>query len=38
MKVLNVGGNSKDIALPALYEGWEQILLDVDPQGKPDIV
>jgi hypothetical protein len=37
-KVLNVGGNSRNIALPAVYQGWEQVLLDIDPRGKPDIV
>lgn len=37
-KVLNVGGNSKDIPLPANYQGWENVLLDIDPRGKPDVV
>jgi len=37
-KVLNVGGNSKEIALPPQYAGWEHLLLDIDPQGNPDIV
>ena len=37
-KVLNVGGNSKDIALPALYDGWEIVLLDIDPRGNPDVL
>lgn len=37
-KVLNVGGRSKEIALPIEYEGWEHILSDIDPQGNPDIV
>jgi len=37
-RVLNVGGNSKAIALPAPYAGWEQVLLDIDPGGAPDIV
>lgn len=37
-KVLNVGGNSKEIPLPSQYKGWENILLDIDPKGKPDIV
>jgi protein O-GlcNAc transferase len=36
--VLNVGGNNKNIALPNHYEGWDKILLDIDPTGKPDIV
>lgn len=37
-RLLNVGGNSKNIAMPAMYEGWEHVLLDIDPAGKPDIV
>lgn len=37
-KVLNVGGNSKDIPLPSQYDGWMHVLLDIDPRGNPDIV
>lgn len=37
-KVLNVGGNSKDIPLPENYQGWENVLLDIDPRGKPDVL
>jgi hypothetical protein len=37
-RVLNVGGNSKDIPLPENYRGWENVLLDIDPRGKPDVV
>jgi SAM-dependent methyltransferase len=37
-KVLNVGGNSKDIPLPSQYDGWTHVLLDIDPRGNPDIV
>jgi len=36
--VLNVGGNSKDIALPAIYQGWSNVLLDIDARGKPDVL
>jgi ubiquinone/menaquinone biosynthesis C-methylase UbiE len=36
--VLNVGGGSKDIPLPLLYNGYKQILLDIDPAGNPDVV
>jgi len=36
-KVLNVGGNSKEIELPVQYTGWEHILLDIDERVKPDI-
>lgn len=37
-KVLNVGGNSKEIPLPAHYAGYEHLLLDIDPRGAPDIL
>lgn len=36
MKVLNVGGGAtRD--LPKRYDGWGQILLDINPDVKPDI-
>jgi len=35
--VLNVGGNSRDIVLPPIYQGWTQVLLDIDAAAKPDI-
>ena len=38
MRLLNVGGSNKAIPIPPYYGGWEHILLDVDPQGKPDIL
>ncbi len=37
-KVLNVGGNSNAIQLPSQYDNYNQILLDIDPKGSPDIV
>ena len=37
-KVLNVGGNNKTIPLPSQYLGWQHVLLDIDPRGKPDVV
>ena len=37
-KVLNVGGGSKAIAIPAHYEGWEHVLLDIDASRNPDVV
>ena len=37
-RVLNVGGNCKAILLPPIYDGWEHLLLDIDPRGKPDVV
>ncbi|HEX5360125.1 MAG TPA: methyltransferase domain-containing protein [Fluviicoccus sp.] len=36
--VLNVGGNSKSIPLPEIYQGWDQIWLDIDPAVKPDVL
>lgn len=36
-KLLNIGGGkSKDI--PSFYDGWEQDLLDIDPNINPDIL
>ena len=37
MRVLNVGGNDRHIAIPTHYEGWEHLILDIDPAVKPDI-
>jgi ubiquinone/menaquinone biosynthesis C-methylase UbiE len=37
-KVLNVGGNNKEIPLPPQYAEFEHLLLDIDPRGSPDIV
>jgi len=37
-RVLNVGGSSKAIPIPAHYSGWGHLLLDIDPTGNPDIV
>jgi len=37
-RVLNVGGGSEGIGLPEQYEGWQKVLLDIDPKGEPDIV
>lgn len=36
--VLNVGGNNKNIPLPPQYAGFNHVLLDIDPQGFPDII
>src|SRR5450631_715017 len=36
--VLNVGGGSKDLAIPSKYDGWRHIMLDIDARGGPDIV
>ena len=36
--VLNVGGSSRNIALPAIYAGYEHLLLDIDPKGQPDLL
>jgi SAM-dependent methyltransferase len=35
--VLNVGGGSKSISIPACYDGWDHVLLDINPKGIPDI-
>lgn len=37
-KVLNVGGNTKNIPIPDAYQGWQHDLLDIDPRGNPDVV
>lgn len=37
MRVLNVGGGASR-NLPAIYKGWDQDLLDIDPGVRPDIV
>ena len=37
-RVLNVGGGSKSIPIPAHYEGWEHVLLDIDARQKADVV
>jgi SAM-dependent methyltransferase len=36
--VLNVGGHDKTIPLPPQYAEFQQLLLDIDPAGKPDVV
>ena len=37
-RLLNVGGNSKKIAIPEQYDGWQHDLLDIDASKEPDIV
>jgi hypothetical protein len=37
-RVLNVGGNNRSIPLPEQYRGWENVLLDIDPRGNPDVL
>lgn len=37
-RVLNVGGNDKNIPIPAHYSGWQHDLLDIDPKAKPDVL
>jgi SAM-dependent methyltransferase len=37
-RVLNVGGGSKRIAIPAHYAGWAHLLLDIKPAPDVDIV
>lgn len=36
--VLNVGGNSKSIPIPAHYGSWRHLLLDISPSDDADIV
>jgi SAM-dependent methyltransferase len=38
LRVLNVGGNNKNIPIPSYFANFEHLLLDIDPKGKPDIV
>jgi predicted SAM-dependent methyltransferase len=38
MKLLNVGGASKLIPIPAIYDGWEHLMLDIDPKSEADII
>jgi SAM-dependent methyltransferase len=37
-RMLNVGGGSKSNPIPACFEGWDHLLLDIDPRCTPDIV
>lgn len=37
-RLLNVGGNNKDIPLPPSYADFEHHLLDVDASRRPDIL
>jgi hypothetical protein len=37
-KVLNVGGNNKDLAIPPHFADFEHLLLDIDPRGAPDVL
>ena len=36
--LLNVGGGSKSFAIPKHYDGWQHLLLDIDPKGGADVV
>lgn len=37
-RVLNVGGGSKQIAIPPHYQGWRHLLLDIAPGPDVDVV
>ena len=37
-RVLNVGSGIEGIALPALFDGWQVLRLDIDPITKADII
>ncbi len=36
-RVLNVGGHSREIALPPQFASFEHLMLDIDPATSPDI-
>ncbi len=36
--LLNVGGGSKTFAIPGHYDGWQHLLLDIDPKGGAEVV
>ncbi len=36
--LLNVGGGSKTFAIPPHYDGWQHLLLDIDPKGGAEVV
>lgn len=38
MRVLNVGGCNKHIAIPAHFDGWEHHLLDIEKNDEVDVV
>lgn len=38
MRVLNVGGNNKAIPIPPFFDGWDHVLLDIDPECGADLV
>lgn len=38
MRLLNVGGGSKNIPLPKIYDGCEHVMLDIDPKSGADII
>lgn len=38
LRVLNVGGNNKEIPIPSHFDQWQHDLLDIDPRGKPDLL
>ena len=37
-RVLNVGGNNRTIPLPPQFADYQQLLLDIDPKGEPDLL
>ena len=37
-RVLNLGGGSRATPIPACYDGFEHVLIDLDPTGRPDIL
>lgn len=37
-RFLNVGGHRRSVPVPRIYDGWENVLLDIDPAARPDIL
>ena len=37
-RVLNVGGNDRNIPISKWYDGWDKHVLDIDPAVQPDIL
>ena len=37
-RLLNVGGGSKQAPIPPHYDGWENVVLDIDATNAPDVV
>ena len=38
LKMLNVGGGHKGVPIPEFFADWQHYLLDIDPDGNPDLL